>query len=608
MGRRWLIAFLAGILFISWPSIALADNEFQSDYQVQYVPAVTPRGLETHVNFLLTLTNLRSDVFVKKFSLTFPEEFGIRNLKAADDSGQTTADLKNDSGKTRINLEFQSPQTGKGSKNNFFIEFDQDRLFQENGSVWEVILPTIDDPNKVTYKIIVNLPPGSNKKIAIAKPPPTYVAGKQIVWDTPATRTVYAVFGTQVSYDTELTYHLKNTRLVPVYTDVAFPPDTEYQKVYVTSLYPKPSLVFQDEDGNYLGRYILSPQETKTILFKGVIELSSRPREEVGPVIQSRFADQRKYLLSENKYWHLSDIEPYKSLKAPRDIYSYLVTRFQYNYAKVGSRNSRLGATEALLRPDQAVCVEFSDSFVALAREKGIYAREIEGYGFSRDSALRPLSLAADILHSWPEYYSLEENRWIAIDPTWENTSGIDYFSSLDLNHIALAIHGKQADYPAPAGTYKIDASKDVLIQPTVSSPVDLKKLDFAVSALPKSINDSFSYKVGVSVVNNGNTFAWNVPVEISATDLQTTKQNTTIASLAPFEKKDFTFEFRALRKNKKTSARLKVTGNNREIVNAAIAVVPFYYELGLKIAVGLFVGTTILFSFFLLRRLRRAV
>ncbi len=56
-----------------------------------------------------------------------------------------------------------------------------------------------------------------------------------------------------------------------------------------------------------------------------------------------------------------------------------------------------------------------------------------------------PLSLIADVLHAWPEYYDQQQNVWVAIDPTWaDTTGGIDYFSKLDLRHLTFAIQGQE--------------------------------------------------------------------------------------------------------------------------------------------------------------------
>ncbi|PIP14879.1 hypothetical protein COX47_02840, partial [Candidatus Roizmanbacteria bacterium CG23_combo_of_CG06-09_8_20_14_all_35_49] len=80
-------------------------------------------------------------------------------------------------------------------------------------------------------------------------------------------------------------------------------------------------------------------------------------------------------------------------------------------------------------------------------------------------------------LHAWPEYYDSKSELWKPIDPTWENTSGIDYLSSFDLNHIVFVIHGKKPDYPLPAGMYKIDNSQDISIKPAASYPEEKKEV-----------------------------------------------------------------------------------------------------------------------------------
>ncbi len=63
------------------------------------------------------------------------------------------------------------------------------------------------------------------------------------------------------------------------------------------------------------------------------------------------------------------------------------------------------------------------------------------------------MSLVKDVLHAWPEYYDESKKTWIMIDPTWGNTThGMDYFSSLDFEHITFVIKGLSSTYPVPAG------------------------------------------------------------------------------------------------------------------------------------------------------------
>ncbi len=113
--------------------------------------------------------------------------------------------------------------------------------------------------------------------------------------------------------------------------------------------------------------------------------------------------------------------------------------------------------------------------FVALARSAGIPARAVNGYAFTQNDSMRPLSLVRDILHAWPEYWDETTGRWIAVDPTWENTTGgVDYFSRLDFNHLVFAIHGQSSEKPYPAGVYKFagQESKDIHVEFVTSLPV----------------------------------------------------------------------------------------------------------------------------------------
>lgn len=95
----------------------------------------------------------------------------------------------------------------------------------------------------------------------------------------------------------------------------------------------------------------------------------------------------------------------------------------------------------------------------------GIPARELNGYAITNEENLRPLSInlaKGDLLHSWPEFYD-PTLGWIQVDPTWGNTSGIDYFTKLDTSHFAFVIKGINSEYPVPAGAYRTDQEKDLI-------------------------------------------------------------------------------------------------------------------------------------------------
>lgn len=583
-----------------------AEPNFKADYTVDYYLTEDFKKIQTKVEFTVGVTNLKPDLYVNKLALAFPKQFSVSQLTATDDVGSVPPTISEDNNKTKIELTFNQPKIGRNTVNAFHLSFTQDNLFTINGNVWEVMLPTIEEQNKSSYIVRVHLPPGTDKKISISKPKPDSIENNVITWNSPRTRTIYAVFGSKQVFEMNLLYHLQNPKVVPVYTDVAFPPDTLYQKNYIDQISPQPDEVFIDDDGNYIGRYILKPKSKIDIVYQGMIELFTAPREDVIPAVRAQFEKQKSYLLSPAKHWTTNENQIPKDAKDALSIYSYIVKTLSYNYKKLQTDNKRLGAIEALTQPNQAVCVEYTDVFVALARENGIYARELQGYGFSNDPQLRPLSLISDVLHSWPEYFDTESNLWRPIDPTWEDTSGIDYYNSLDLNHVVFAIHGKNSDYPYPAGTYKTTESKDVSIRAITEEPTETIKLAISPVQFPKQISDNKTYKMKVTLVNNSNIFLWNVPISVSGQQIELVTKDTVIPEIAPYQKFELPIEYKAKKSYTKTSGRINISALNNPLYQASFTIMPYHFELALKISYVVLSFSLIFFLFKYGRRLKK--
>jgi len=592
--KYFFILLLSSIIF-HLSSITVLAVDFKTDYQVEYNLSQSQNNLNSQVNFKIKIVNLKTEVFVSKFAISFPNTFSINNLKTSDDNGYITPKIVTDEEKTKIELEFSNPAIGKDSVNTFFLNFDQANLFKVNGKVWEVVLPVIENTQNESYTVTVNLPETTNKKISISKPKPDLVTGNKIIWNNPKTKTIYAVFGDSQIYQTELTYHLKNDQIYPVSTEIAFPPETANQKFFLQSINPPPESVRLDADGNYLGKYFFKPLETKTIIYKSLIEVYSRARDEVTPYFRTAINQQKNYLLTAKKYWQIGQIDKIKNITQPEEIYNFVTNTLKYDYNKINSQNKRPGADVVLANTNQAVCMEFTDLFIAIAREKGIYSREIQGYGFSLDPKLQPISLSSDILHAWPEYYDIKTESWIAVDPTWENTSGIDYLTSFDLNHIAFVIHGKNPEYPMPAGMYKIENSRDVLIKPVVNQPVEKKEIVIEGIDFPTTISDKKSYQGKFVIKNNGNSYLWQIPVILKANNIVIEREKFVIPVLVPFEKKTITFDYLAKDKNKKIQGELIINVLQKELLRQKITVIPFIYTLIINIFFFL-LGLSILF------------
>ena len=114
----FLILFILLLLFVTFP-VNAAD--FATDYKAEYFPQESNEGVITKVRFTISITNLRSDLYVKKLTLSFPNEFNIRLIYASDDQGRITPQINKKELNTEVELEFNNSQVGRQSVNNFYL-------------------------------------------------------------------------------------------------------------------------------------------------------------------------------------------------------------------------------------------------------------------------------------------------------------------------------------------------------------------------------------------------------------------------------------------------------------------------------------------------------
>jgi hypothetical protein len=188
--------------------------------------------------------------------------------------------------------------------------------------------------------------------------------------------------------------------------------------------------------------------------------------------------------------------------------------------------------------------------------------------------------LSGDILHSWPEYYNDKLGIWIPVDPTWENTSGIDYFNSFDFNHIVFAIHGKNSDYPVPAGMYKIENSSDITIKPISQKPTESIDIKLKPSNLERYLIGNKSFFSKLVVENNSNVYLWNIPIEYRQRNLILDKKREVIDVLAPNQKKEINLYLKAANLKVKSTGELAIFIYENKLFGRLFTIYPFYYQL----------------------------
>ncbi|QHO63593.1 Transglutaminase domain-containing protein [Candidatus Chazhemtobacterium aquaticus] len=480
---------MLGWWLVSAPRL-MAASEFETSYSSIY--QVGLNGV-TQVVLDISLENKISNVYADRFSLSvgFTD---IRNVRVKDAVGLIEPEIVVTDNQTIIRFMFVDKVVGKGKVNRFSVSYETQDIAIKNGSIWEVNIPQLEADKEISSQKVTLIVPSVFGEPAFITPKPDTATNNPPAANTSnsygfealtlGNRAISAVFGTEQYMRFNLIYHLENNSPVKQGAEIAIPPDTNYQKMVYESIRPEPENVLIDKDGNWLAQYTLLPGQKLDVSTTGVVKISFNPD---GSILNQ---DMWETYLSSSGYWQVDNAQVQAladKLGSAKSVYDYVTDYLSYDYNKVLTGGGRVGALAALNAPETAICTEFTDLFVTLARAAGIPARELEGYAFTSNDKLRPLSLTQDILHAWPEYYDLQTRRWVQIDPTWgDTTGGVDYFNKLDLNHFVFVIHGSDPVNPLPAGAYKTEVTSNKDVKVIASDPVVMPSEDLMFEAVYK--------------------------------------------------------------------------------------------------------------------------
>ena len=533
---RPILLLVLSTFLLALPPSAAASDQFKTVIDVTYRFDETGRSEVTHQ---VTLTNRYSLTMATSYTLSLRGE-DPQNITARDASGPLEiTSVTKDPDITQIAVEFTKPAAGRGQSYSFILSYAGKPAVRK-GQVWEIYLPRLSDPDFADdYHLQLLIPAGFGLPAYITPPPdtpgqPQAIAGQSysrysFSQNSQAKGGIIAAFGDFQTYDFSLDYHLKNPSFFAKNLVVALPPDTSYQRVFYDSLTPLPQNVSVDPDGNWLASFRVPGRSDLLVTARGQTHLLGEP---TSPPASPSAQTLNKYL-APTSHWPTRNPriqELAKNLTTPQAIYDYVVSTLSYDYSRVSPDTTRQGALWALDHPNQAICTDFTDLFITLARSAGIPAREIQGYAVSDDPRLKPLGLVTDVLHAWPEYWDTTVKSWRWVDPTWGKTSGgVDFFSRIDLSHFAFAVHGSDPVLPLPAGLYKQGpATKDVRIslapyKDYFSAPLDTR-WDQPFQFLPFITNSS-----RVVIANPNGLALYRLPVTLSA-------HNLTLAGVPPGE------------------------------------------------------------------------
>ncbi len=448
---------------------------------------VTATG-RTLVEQKFTITNKTPELFVSKYGIVVSST-NLSNVEITHNGKALEPSISKNKGQTSIGVTFADPVVGEGKSNELIIHYSDQDLALISGKILEINIPKLSDHYQYqNYQLELRVPSIFDTPSRIN---PSNFALRQdgdynvITYNDLGEQSVSAIFGHKQLFDLKLNYYLHNPTSQTALTQITLPPETPHQKVHYLHLEPMPKDIKEDQDGNFIATYEIPANNSfyVELLAQVTLTLNPDPLIAFSPVLPDH--------LQEQKFWEISHqsiaaaSEPLESVKS---IYDFTVDTLHYTSRPIDQNFDRLGAAAALRETNlfEATCQEFTDLFIALARQKNLAARRLVGIAYSNNEELRPSNLTGDILHTWPEFYDSEEQAWQRVDPTWEKTTGgVDYFNNFDLNHIVLAINGVSSTLPYPAGSYLgeadeqnkkiyLDFSKEEYSLPTPSFAADL--------------------------------------------------------------------------------------------------------------------------------------
>lgn len=537
-----LKVYLSFLFFISFltcvpKKVAFSQQEFSIDADVLYSFESDGRA---YVTQKITIKNHVPEVYVKSYSLSL-KSIIPENIEVREGSIDYLASLKKDGENYSIEIDFPDLRVGKGSVREFEVRYYTKSLTKKIGEVWEVHIPKLSDNDVFSsYNIRVRAPVSFGKLTYFSTPPKQNFEEEKysvFVFDKNQIEkeSISLGFGNFQIFSFNLRYNLENPLEKKAKIKIAVPPDSFYQRVFYESIDPQPQGIEIDNDGNWLATFDLTPRQRLIVMVKGYAQIFPEPYPLYQPTKENLLNN-----VKQDKYWETEDpliVSLASSLKSVEDVYRFVIETLDYGYERVAGKNERFGAKIALQRRSEAVCTEFTDLFIALLRAKGIPAREVNGYALSDDPKIKPLSLTKDVLHAWPEYWDEKRKVWVAVDPTWEKTTGgIDYFRHSDLKHFSFVFHGESSVQPLSPGSYKFgtDPSKDVFVE--LGGTPEFINNKVKIEAKVVKIIPLVKYKLVVKMINFGQSAIYNERLNIFFDE--NLKYDESIESVLPFSEK----------------------------------------------------------------------
>lgn len=362
---------------------------------------------------------------------------------------------------------------------------------------------------------------------------------REVVFKNPAKDIVAIFFDSKLQYSFRINRQLTNSSPKEYQTfELVVPLDDTSQVVIWEDISPLPNSSIQDEDGNYIFRYILKPGESTSVQITGII------LKEASNQVQS---NEQAFLTHTGGYWEVDDTSEIKRIASfmkdkgldinplltsveslntsqrelfHKFLYQYIIYRLDFpDNVQLGIENAlRVGANNIQKNALESTQIDYADFYIALLRHYSIPSRMVLGYisnvtGGTSDG----------FYHYWVEYFDKDKEKWVQVDPFLDEYFGYSIYGVNLNDHIAILKRGKSP--LAPTLTFysptdfilNIDSSGSVKKDMSVNSSLNFDTYDITKQYAKAYITTSNTGNIIISEIDFPHSNIGNVKTHLDS-------------------------------------------------------------------------------------------
>ncbi len=448
------------VSFFTVHTVQAAEGDFVHDVSATYTVKESRKASAT---FTFVTTNLISNNYLKSFIIRVP--FKPHNINFYN--SPTPVQLKNvkpqGSNMHQLEIELLNPVYGKDMQFKWKINFDIENIVIDHGMQKSIVIPTFNDPGKVTSNsTIISVPKsfGSIEQIYGEAQVQEKSSSYRIVYSKPSRSSFVILLGDVQEFFFEAKGSAQNVT-------VPLPEHNSFQNVRYTQ-YPERKYTLHDE----VKPHSIELSDGEEV--KAFIEVKKN-HDTVHEKVSQPTAHDNVVLPILGQY----DRGEKDEFTVAKDVLNQLESHITIN-----DYMSTVDSGVAIQEGQKAFNVlEANQLYRELLTSQGIDNRGVFGYVFPIQPFERE-DLASEP-HVWSEYW--DGSKWVSVDPAWIIASyGNDYFDKNFYHHV------KFKDYTLPEEARSFfAAANNVAITPMketghVEPKSDVSMLAFADTFLNK--------------------------------------------------------------------------------------------------------------------------